>query len=40
MNVIVDCCAYNSYITLRMKVDQDSLGLNKGKEIVRPLTSE
>ena len=28
------------YLTLRMKVDQDSFGLNKGHDITRPLNSE
>jgi hypothetical protein len=32
--------AQGAYITLRMKVDQDTFGLNKGGEIVRPMTPE
>ena len=32
--------AQGPYITLRMKIDQDTLGLNNGKEIVRPMTAE
>jgi uncharacterized repeat protein (TIGR01451 family) len=32
--------AKGPYITLRMKVDQDTFGLNKGGSITRPLTSE
>ena len=32
--------AQGPFITLRMKVDQDSLGLNKRGEILRPMTSE
>jgi len=32
--------AKGPYITLRMKVDQDTFGLNKGKEITRPITTE
>lgn len=32
--------AKGAYITLRMKVDQDTFGLNKGVEIVRPMTPE
>ena len=32
--------AKGAYITLRMKVDQDTFGLNKGRETTRPLTSE
>ena len=32
--------AKGAYITLRMKVDQDTFGLNKRRETTRPLTSE
>ena len=32
--------AQGPYVTLRMKVDQDTFGLNKGGEILRPLTPE
>jgi hypothetical protein len=32
--------AQGPYITLRMKVDQDTFGLNKGGEILRPMTPE
>jgi hypothetical protein len=32
--------ARGPYITLRMKVDQDTFGLNKDHEIVRPMTHE
>jgi uncharacterized repeat protein (TIGR01451 family) len=32
--------AQGPYITLRMKVDQDTFGLNKGGDITRPLTPE
>ncbi len=32
--------ARGPYITLRMKVDQDTFNLNKGREIVRPMTPE
>jgi len=32
--------AQGAYITLRMKVDQDTFGLNKGGETTHPLTSE
>jgi hypothetical protein len=32
--------AKGAYITLRMKVDQDTFGLNKGRATTRPLTSE
>ena len=32
--------ARGAYITLRMKVDQDTFGLNKGRHTTRPLSSE
>jgi uncharacterized repeat protein (TIGR01451 family) len=32
--------AQGPYITLRMKIDQDTFGLNNGSEIVRPLSTE
>ncbi|MGA7749245.1 MAG: DUF11 domain-containing protein [Gallionella sp.] len=32
--------AKGPFITLRMKVDQDTFGLNKGSEITRPMTTE
>lgn len=32
--------AKGAFITLRMKVDQDTFGLNKGSAITRPLTTE
>ena len=32
--------AQGPYITLRMKFDQDTLGLNKGREIIHPMTNE
>lgn len=32
--------AQGPYITLRMKVDQDTFGLNKAREITRPMTNE
>ena len=32
--------ARGPYITLRVKVDQDTFGLNKGGEIIRPMTPE
>ena len=32
--------AKGPFITLRMKVDQDTFGLNKGREISRPMTAE
>jgi large repetitive protein len=32
--------AKGPFITLRMKVDQDTFGLNKGGAITRPLTTE
>lgn len=28
------------FVTLRMKVDQDTFGLNKGSEIIRPMTTD
>jgi opacity protein-like surface antigen len=32
--------AQGPYITLRMKVDQDTFGLNKNKVITRPIAAE
>lgn len=32
--------AKGAFITLRMKVDQGTFGLNKGDAIARPLTTE